>query len=282
MLKRKSLIICLLMILVASLSFAFVSQAKPVAQASTKESVAFAEDIIDFNVERPYAVSQNLTAVPKTFEALVKVNKTTKLSNGTYGVIMGNYASSAADYNDCFNICVTASGSPRFYWNNPGSNTTNSAGENIGFDWVVDSVKINTEEWTHIAFVRDTANDKTYFYLNGTLTATYNNAGDDMVPGSGKSGPIKIGMDSRGYSYIDQKMQGKLAYASLSATTKNVSQIADSMQKMLNGTITQNQNATMLNSVLFNADKSYYRPENDLTATPNTITATIKIPENYK
>ncbi len=281
--KRKSLILTLLLVLITAFTAFFIAQNKKVVSASSDESVAFAGDIMDFTVERPYAVSQNLTAVPKTFEALINVNATTKLSNGTWGVVMGNFYDNNAANNDCFNIMIEANGNPRFYWANPNSNTTNASGSKIGFNWVVTNVSLNTAEWNHIAFVRDTANDKTYFYLNGELTATYNDAGDDLIPGSWGSGcgPIKIGMDSRWCSNLTHNFQGKLAYASLSATIKNQEQIKDSMQKMFAGTITQNQNDTAFNTVLYNVDHSYYRGVKEFTDTPNTITATIKLPENY-
>jgi len=283
MLKRKSLFLSLLLALVMSFTAFFISQKIKTVNASTSETVAFADDIMDFSIERPYAVSQNLTAVPKTFEVLINVNTMTKLSNGRWGVVMGNYLNDTAYNNDCFNIAIEANGHPSFYWYNPNSNTTNSNGENVGFYWVVSEVSLNTAEWNHIAFVRDTVNDKTYFYLNGILTATYNNAGDDMIPGSWGSGcgAIKIGMDSKDRSYLIDKFQGKIAYASVSATTKSAVQIADSMNKMKNGTITQGDNATALNTVVYNTSKSYYRPTSDFNSTPNTITATIKIPEGY-
>jgi len=285
-LKRKSLIVFLLAIMFAVFSGIAIAQTNNVAKATntnTENSLPFAGDIMDFTKERPYAVSQNLTAVPKTFEALINVNTTTKLADGSWGVVMGNYCDNNAGNNDCFDIMIETNGNPRFYWSNPYSNTTNGSGENIGFNWVVDNVSLNNGEWNHIAFVRDTINDKTYFYLNGVLTATYNNAGDDIIPGSWGSGcgTIKIGMDSRYLGHLIKNFQGKVAYTSISSTIKNASQITDSMKKMLAGTITQNQNDTALNTVVYNTDHSYYRASKEFTATPNTITATIKLPENY-
>jgi len=260
-LKRKSLIVFLLAIMFAVFSGIAIAQTNNVAKATntnTENSLPFAGDIMDFTKERPYAVSQNLTAVPKTFEALINVNTTTKLADGSWGVVMGNYCDNNAGNNDCFDIMIETNGNPRFYWSNPYSNTTNGSGENIGFNWVVDNVSLNNGEWNHIAFVRDTINDKTYFYLNGVLTATYNNAGDDIIPGSWGSGcgTIKIGMDSRYLGHLIKNFQGKVAYTSISSTIKNASQITDSMKKMLAGTITQNQNDTALNTVVYNTDHS--------------------------
>ena len=113
--KRKSLIITFLLAMVLAFTTLFIVQNKrwASADASSDEAVAFAGDIMDFTVERPYVVSQNLTAVPKTFEALINVNTTTKLSNGRWGVVMGNYLNNNAANNDCFNIFIVSYLSPQ-------------------------------------------------------------------------------------------------------------------------------------------------------------------------
>ena len=97
--KRKSIIVFILAIMFTLFSGVAIAQTNSVAKATNTNvdsTLPFAGDIMDFTKERPYAVSQNLTAVPKTFEALINVNVATKLADGSWGVVMGNYCDNNA------------------------------------------------------------------------------------------------------------------------------------------------------------------------------------------
>ena len=195
--KRIPFIVLLAIILVLSLTMAILPyatqnkvKAYTMPSAYTGNSVGFAASSAGA-AGKGYAVDTKLTAAPKTFEAFIKLNAETNLSSKRWGKIMGNYYGNSEPHCDSFMIEVQSDKTLRFYWYNPILYAED------GFDYKT-TTTLSTDTWMHIAFVRDTANNKTHLYLNGELKESYANAGKDIIPGtvSGSNcGNIKIGMD---------------------------------------------------------------------------------------
>lgn len=248
---------------------------------------------LDTSNANGYGIQEGgLTAVPKTFEALINVNTFTKHNYSDYkgyGVIIGNFYSGAAANSDCFDFEVHANGNPRLYWYNSTASGNDTDGTSKGFDWKVTNVNLNTGKWTHLAFVRDTAKDKTYCYVNGYLVNTLNNAGSDMIPGTwsgSKAGGLKVGQDSREEpqkSNLIRCFQGQIGYVAISSTAKTATQIQESMKLMEAGAVNKDMTKSVADLLLVDksAVRSYYRAERAFDATPNTITATFKLPKAY-
>lgn len=114
---------------------------------------------------------------PTTFSAWIKVSQD-EPDAARIGVMLGSYPDPL-----CVDWEIHQNGRPRIYWNK---------GE---VDWRADA-DLRTGEWAHIAFVRDKAADKIFFYLNGRLTDTHEGAGSDIEPETA----FFMGADKRGTS----------------------------------------------------------------------------------
>lgn len=116
------------------------------------------------------------SGTPNTFSAWVNVSSS--IPAGTRpGVIAGNY-------NDANNINweLHTSGRPRLYWNNGNP------------DWNINGIDLRTDQWEHIVFVRDTAQNRFKFYRNGALAAVQEGVGLNITPATLSF----IGADKRG------------------------------------------------------------------------------------
>ena len=241
---------------------------------------------LDVSNANGYGIMETMTAAPRTFEALVKVNPTTKLSSGRYGVIIGNFFTGDVANNDCFDLEIHQNGNPRLFWHN--GSYSKKADDNTpnGFDWILTNVKLNTGDWVHIAFVRDMSADKTYCYVNGSIVGTLNEAGKDIVPGTlsgSKCGGLKIGMDSRTNANTITSFQGDIGYIALSSKTKTASEIRESAALMEKCAVNKEMTKSVADLLLLDKSttRTYYRAARALESNPNTITATFKLPKAY-
>jgi len=253
---------------------------------TTSTALNYKGEGLDYSNANGNSIMETLTAAPKTVEAFVRVNPTTKLSDGRYGVILGNFYSGDSANSDCFDFEIHANGNPRFFWYNGTYSGKAADGTSNGFDWKVTKVNVNTGNWVHIAFVRDTVNDKTHCYVNGVLVDTLANAGEDMIPGTwsgSKAGGLKVGMDSRSNANTLVSFQGQVGYIAVSSKIKTAAQVYDSMKAMEACAVNKDMTTSYADLLLIDRSRvrSYYTAEKALTATPNTITATFKLPKNY-
>ena len=131
---------------------------------------------ITLSGEGEYVVTDGpWNGTPDTFAVWLKIPQA--LPDGRRGgIIAGNYPDPVS-----VNWEVYTSGRTRIYWNR---------GE---VDWRPE-VDLRTGEWTHCAFVRDAANDRMVFYLDGRPVATHAEAGTDISV----STSFNIGGDKRG------------------------------------------------------------------------------------
>ncbi len=245
---------------------------------------------LDLSKANGYEIIDTLTAAPRTFEALIKVQKNTKLTSGRYGVIIGNFYSGDTVNNDCFDLEIHQNGVPRLFWHNGSYSKNASDGTPNGFDFKVSNVKVNTGEWVHLAFVRDMTADKTYCYINGSIVATLNEAGKDIVPGtlSGSScGGLRLGMDhdkNAGSTVnVSKGFQGEVGYVALSSKSKSASEIRESASLMEKRAVNKEMTKSVADLLLIDKSttRSYYRADKALESNPNTITATFKLPKAY-
>ncbi|MGI5820199.1 MAG: PQQ-binding-like beta-propeller repeat protein [Armatimonadota bacterium] len=116
-----------------------------------------------------------LQDAPETFAVWLKIEQDAP-DNQRVGIVAGNYPDAVS-----VNWEVHFNGRPRIYWNR---------GE---VDWRPE-VDLRTGEWVHYAFVRDAANGRMIFYLDGEQAATHDDVGDDLSLDS----PVNIAGDRRG------------------------------------------------------------------------------------
>lgn len=91
------------------------------------------------------------------------------------GVLIGNYNSSPN-----FNYEIHANGQCRIWWNNGQISTFSST-------------DLRDNNWHHLAFVRDKAQNRFFLYIDGSLDYTFNSSGTDIA----LSTPPRIGGDNR-------------------------------------------------------------------------------------
>ena len=136
----------------SALFFAFLlvtaSLVLPTAAAPT-DGLTFAEN-------ESYPISRPFEAIPLTFEAWVYVPTGDSARQGT---VIGNYEGGVS----CVNFEITTSGRPRLYV----VDSTKTVR-----DYTFSGADVRTGDWTHVAIVYDSANDKVDCYINGTLRAT--------------------------------------------------------------------------------------------------------------
>jgi len=114
---------------------------------------------------------------PNTFAAWLRVPQDLP-DHQRIGIVAGNYPEAGS-----VNWEVQTGGRPRIHWNR---------GQ---VDWIV-NVDVRSGQWLHYAFVRDAAQGRILFYLDGQLVATHDKAGDDVSPQTASY----IGGDKRGPS----------------------------------------------------------------------------------
>lgn len=115
---------------------------------------------------------------PNSFAAWLRVPRDVP-DQRRVGIVAGNYPEAGS-----VNWEVHSGGRPRIHWNR---------GQ---VDWTID-VDLRTGQWLHYAFVRDTAQGRMFFYLDGQLVATHDKVGDDV---SEPQTAAHIGGDRRGSS----------------------------------------------------------------------------------
>lgn len=230
----------------------------PFSKMVMAEEVATEEiEGLDFtDGSKSYTLGQVFKEAPATFEALVKINTKTKISNGRYGVIIGSFGKGS----HTTNLEVKENGYPSLWYD--------------GKTVLQGTKAINTGEWTHVAFVRDSVNSKVYCYINGEAAGEATVATKDVYPDTA----FAVGMDNRGASTYP--LQGMISTISISAKVKSQAEIKASMTSGIekagtNGVIYSASFADQVDTSVANA---YYRPEQKYLETPNTFTATFKIP----
>src|SRR5690606_26655140 len=101
----------------------------------------------------------------------------------------------------------------------------------------VPALTIPYDVWTHIAVVRDKESSNAYFYMNGELVHTVNNAafGNDLnyasIPASNKE--IGIGKDGR--TAGNRRLGASLANVAVLGTVRSQAEIQADMAAMLAG-----------------------------------------------
>ena len=280
--SKKVTIVSLLLALFVSCMTMFAITKVNVAKASATYNVRG----MDFSKSNGYVLDDVVTGAPKTIEAFVKINDKTFLADKSYGVVFGNFISGAAANSDCIDLMVEAGGKPRLFYYNASYSGNNDEGVAKGFDFKTTYV-LNPNQWYHLAFVRDTTAGKTIFYVDGVEVSSVNKVGDDLVPGSGNCGNLAIGQDKRADASNKKCFQGEIAYVAMSSEIKTQETLKADCDAMRNGEISKDNakfNNVTLGDLLmldYNSVHSYYRASEAFSATPNTITATIKVNKDY-
>jgi len=165
-LRKNFLLIVLSAIMVCAMALAVISGAAISTKADVVSPSAYNGNSKSFagNVAatpKGYQLDTKISGTPKTFEAFIKV-PTTANEGSRYGVIIGNFRSGDSANNDCFDLEIHGGGNPRLYWYNGKYGGNGTDGTANGVDWRLTDVNVATNTWTHLAFVRDTVNDKVY------------------------------------------------------------------------------------------------------------------------
>ncbi|NLK94138.1 MAG: hypothetical protein GX275_02940 [Clostridiales bacterium] len=225
---------------------------------------------------------------PTTIETWVKLNKSTGRQ-----IILGSYGHSPVD-EGCFSLELTANGEPRYY------ELTN--GNAISF--VASGNDIRTEEWTHIALVKDYIANKMYWYINGEVKATYDNAGLKTAPTASQI----IGSDYRNTFYLKGQLKdlrlwnyplskdeiNKYMNSEVSGSEEGLSHawpmneksgyvikdIAGTCNGVLNGTTWSEERIYTNNGIDFSGRDVFLTFDKKFEKTPNTFEAWVKIPSN--
>lgn len=178
---------------------------------------------ITFTSKDLYRPTKAYDSVPRTFEAWIKLPK--NACDNRAGVILGNYNQTYC----VINFEIYSSGNPRLYWANEKGKL---------FDLVFDEINVCTDEWTHIAIVRDVANKKADCYINGELKQSLLIKTDDgIVDENGftefiPTGGLCIGGDVRGGN--DQYFKGAIKEAAVFSNVRTADQIASDMTSITN------------------------------------------------
>ncbi len=145
---------------------------------------------LSFTKDTLYRTEGKLSAVPYSFETWVYLPKT---QSTRAGVIFGNYDGGGRESD--LGLEIYSNGNPRLFYNGLPSNTAT----------VFTEVDIRSDNWVHLAIVKDEANDEIHCYLNGELAQTITGANDF------KSGVAKnvegfgLGGDMRNYATAPSK-----------------------------------------------------------------------------
>lgn len=123
---------------------------------------SIAADKIIYRTDAPFDETIN------TFEAWIKLPE--NLADAVEcGVIMGNYFNLPTGYPGGVNFGVGKGGKFELYWNF-GTGATNKGDKfNVEYHKRFENTDLRTGEWTHVALVRDKANDGLDYYVNGAL-----------------------------------------------------------------------------------------------------------------
>ena len=231
---------------------------------------------MDFSKSNGFQLEDALTGSPKTIEVYFKLNKKSLIGVNTkyrFGTVLGNFSDKTGADENNLNITIEEGKIPRFYYNKSSSG---------GLDWKITSVSFTENVWYHMAFVRDTVNNKVILYVDGVQKAETSYSGGDIIPG-GTCGNISIGKDNRTNGDKKVPFQGQIAYVAMSSQIKTQSQVQASKNAMLNGNVNKELSSSIADLILldFNTVHTYYTSETNLKQTPNTITATIKLNKNY-
>jgi len=223
-----------------------------------------------------YQLDYGYTESPKTFEAMVKLNDLPVNSNNRYGTMIGGYQVGG----EHFNFEFFTNRYPRLWWRG------NNATKDTDGDGILDhkdahfsNVTVPSGEWVHLVIVRDTVNNKMHCYVNGLLMQSVDGAGEDFPEGT-VTAKHWIGQDNR----TTQTFSGQMNYLALSSEIKSASEILDAYKKQKRLIIPTDRDA--IDTIDFfeqdkTQEKSFYKATNKITSTPNTFTATIKMPNKY-
>ena len=118
---------------------------------------AFAGEGVSFTAEDIYKTDDPLSELPSTYEATLCLPKG---MSARAGVIVGSYYGTKST---CFNFEIHKNGKPRFYLIDDSYTV---------YDVIFDTVNVCTDEWVHLAIVKDSAAGELHCYVNGELKET--------------------------------------------------------------------------------------------------------------
>ena len=149
--KRSVCLLCVFVLILSAMAI-LVS-----AKSEFKDSAG-----MTFNENDKYSVSKSFEVPPLSVETWVCLPK----DAGRAGVVIGNYAGSAA----CVNFEITTNGRPRMYV------VEYTSGEKVIHDVTFKNVDVRKGEPVHVAVTHDAARGETYCYVNGELKQTISGA----------------------------------------------------------------------------------------------------------
>ena len=171
-------------------------------------------DGMTFSENDKYSVAKSFEVVPVSIEAWVRLPK----DAGRAGVVLGNYAGSAA----CVNFEITTNGRPRMYV------IEYTSGEKAIHDLTFKSVDVRTGEYVHFAITHDAAKSETYCYVDGVLKETL--AGALNVTGEVLKSAFAFGGDLR--SGNTQYFKGAIDTVAVYSDARSAEEIKASMKNV--------------------------------------------------
>ena len=192
-----------------------------------------AQDKACYITDRPFEKS------PNSFEAWIKLPRS--LNDDKYGgTIMSNYISHTV-FPGNTSWEVYQNGHFRVYWNYQGSRKAE-------FDHVFESYDLRTDEWEHVALVRNPADSSFSFYVNGSLKEKVNAETTDAL------GKVRYnigtdwtdwGYNTIGQNFLKNPFMGEIKQIAIYSDPIPASKVAEDMA---NDHITQGENYELLGS----------------------------------
>lgn len=147
--------------------------------------------------------------IPSTIEAWVKLEP----DQNKRQLIMGNYTGSA----NCFSLELSADNQLRYYEMN---------GKTSAISLFTSGAQICTGAWTHIAVIRDAANNQVIFWQDGKVISTQTVDGLNAAEETKLTTLHSIGSDSRKQMFLDGRISRVSLWDKL-LTTDELNAIAD-------------------------------------------------------
>lgn len=264
--------------------YGFIKDVNSVKKGATDTIIALNLPFVDnlYDYYKGYKASQSTrfqlengyTTTPKSIETLFRLSgEVNTVGNPNRpGPIMGGFGVKVnEEAGQHFNLEIMQGNFLRFWWCKD-----SKIDESDEIDWRITDIALPTNQWIHLVYVRNTDTNQLECYINGVLAATREGVGanlDNLVP-------HWVGSDARKANYFC----GDINYIALSSEIKTASEVSDAYtnaKRLINITDKDTIDAIDFFQMDKTSVKSFYRSTLKVPSTPNTFTATVKMPEVY-